>query len=57
MPEERMQTPSFQVRKSVHFKKTAGFTAWLASASGVCGKTHEPVRGQESGYNKVRPEL
>lgn len=57
MPEERMETPHFQVRKSVHFKKTAGFTAWIALASGVCEKTHEPVRGQDSGYNKVRAKL
>jgi len=37
--------------------KTAGFTAWLASASSVCGKTREPVKGQDSDYNRVRPEL
>lgn len=44
MPEERTQTPGFQGRKSMQFENTAGFTAWLASASGACGKTHEPVK-------------
>lgn len=44
MPEERTQTSSFQGKTIVHFKKTAGFTAWIALASGVCGRTHEPVK-------------
>lgn len=53
MPEGRMQTPNFQGRTRVHFRKPAGFTAWLALASGVYGKIHEPARQQDSGY-KVR---
>lgn len=50
MPEGRMQTPNFQGRARVHLKKPAGFTAWLALASGACGKIHEPARQHDSGY-------
>lgn len=56
MPEGRMQRPTFQGRARVHFKKPAGFTAWLALASGVCGKIHEPAGQRDRGY-KVRFDL